>query len=383
MNIVQKFGGTSVGSSARIRRCASLIEREILNNNFPCVVVSAMSGQTNMLLNLTEGFHGAAGSPFSDLVASTGEVVSSGLLALALHEIGIQAQPLSCWQVPILTDQTFGNAKIIDIFPQKIKKLMREGIVPVITGFQGMTLEYEVTTLGRGGSDTSAVAIAAAIGAQRCDIYTDVDGIYSADPRFVPQAIRHESLPYDIAMEMASLGSKVLHSRCVEIAKRYGMPLRVLSSFNDAPGTHITQEVFMENKIISSITHTRDMVWVTFPQATFHHFLETFTKLSAEFDMLQLNQETFGCSLSLETWGKISSFLEKPLELQTNLSRISLIGQGLRGNPEVLQKTLKIMKDLPIKAIDMTQARLSLLTRCDTPEILVQTLHDALILKKD
>jgi aspartate kinase len=322
-------------------------------------------------------------------VASTGEVVSSGLFSLALTELGISSKPLSGWQVPILTDSQFGNAKIIDILPQKLGALMRQGIVPVVTGFQGMTLSQDITTLGRGGSDTSAVAIAAALKADLCDIYTDIDGIYSADPRFVPLAFQHPFLSYETALEMSWLGAKVLHPRCVQIAQRYNIPLRVLSSFIQSPGTQIAQiipnntqgGVNMENISISSITHTRDMVWIQFDQTLgLTSFFDLLSKHDVTIDMLQILPASFGCALALNDWNKLSAFLQTPLEIQDNLCRISFVGEALRSHPTLLQKSLLIMKDYPPVAIDLAQNRLSLLTPCDKPEIMVQILHDELIL---
>ncbi len=379
MKIVQKFGGTSVGSIERIAHCAALIQKSISDNEFPCVVTSAMSGQTNALLKLSSSFNATQNSSSQDMIVSTGEVVCAGLLSLALSKIGILSKPLCGWQVPILTDSCWGNARIQDVFPQKIDSLIQQGIVPIVTGFQGMTVNQEITTLGRGGSDTSAVAISAAIQATRCDIYTDVDGVYSADPRIVPSAIKHDFLSFDAALEMSSLGAKILHPRCVEIAKKNDVCLHVRSSFTDSPGTIIKKDVKMEDKVISGIVHIRDIMWVQFEHIA---YLEVFFKIIADkdisIDMIQIHENGFNFSIAKNDWDQIHSLVWTPTKIYTDLVKISLVGQGLRSHSQVLDKVFNALRDFEIIALDSGETRLSALTLCDQVPSVVQNLHNDL-----
>lgn len=380
MIVVQKFGGTSVGSIDRIRHCASLIEKERNLNNSVCVVVSAMAGQTNALLSLTSSFDDSDQTPFQDTIASTGEIVSAGLLGLALNEIGIASQTLSAWQVPILATPSWGRAKITDIFPKKIELLMEKGVVPIVTGFQGMTLSQELTTLGRGGSDTSAVAIAAVLSGARCDIYTDVDGIYSADPRIVSRAFKYDFLSYEEVLEMTSFGAKVLHPRCVEIAQRYKVPLKVCSSFNSVEGTIVGEQKFMERFFIKAISSLRNRLWIKVSrEVKLEVFSELLKKYEIEIDFLQLSNDGFSFCLSIDDWRRVSAFLPLGTEVFENLSCISLVGQGIKSNPEVLSRVLSLIGDRKIFSISLSDMRLSFLTSSDQAEGLVQRLHDHLI----
>ena len=380
MIVVQKFGGTSVGSIDRIRHCARLIEKEINLNNSVCVVVSAMAGQTNALLSLTSSFDDSDQTPFQDTIASTGEIVSAGLLGLALTEIGIASQTLAAWQVPILATPSWGRAKITDVFPKKIEVLMEKGFVPIVTGFQGMTLSQELTTLGRGGSDTSAVAIASVLRDARCDIYTDVDGIYSADPRIVSKAFKYDFLSYEEVLEMTSFGAKVLHPRCVEIAQRYKVPLKVCSSFHSVEGTVVREQKFMEQFFVKAISSLKNRLWIKVSEEVkLEVFSELLKKYEIEIDFLQLNSEGFSFCLSIDDWRRISAFLPLGTEISENLSCVSLVGKGIKSHPEVLSKALALVCDRQIFAINLTDMRLSFLISSDQIETLVQKMHDHLI----
>lgn len=229
--IVQKYGGTSVGSVGRMRHVADLVVAERNAGHQVVVVASAMAGATNHLVSSAQQFNNAVGTPAYDFVISTGENVSCGMLALALAEKGVNAIPMAGWQVPIKTNELHSKARIIDIETTYLHQLLHSGIVPVITGFQGMGSDQRLTTLGRGGSDTSAVAIAAALKAERCDIYTDIDGIYTADPRVVADARFISDISYDVAFQMATLGTKIIHPRAVDCGMQSRVPLRILSSF--------------------------------------------------------------------------------------------------------------------------------------------------------
>lgn len=257
--IVQKYGGTSVGSVERMRHVADLVIAERNAGHQVVVVASAMAGATNHLVNSAQQFNNAVGTPAYDFVISTGENVSCGLLALALSEKGVNAIPMAGWQVPIKTNELHSKARIIDIETPYLHQLLDSGIVPVITGFQGMGADQRLTTLGRGGSDTSAVAIAAALKAKRCDIYTDIDGIYTADPRVVADARFIPDMAYDVAFQMATLGTKIIHPRAVECGMRSNVPLRILSSFGSDKFTTLSGSHPTESNV-TGIAHTQNTV---------------------------------------------------------------------------------------------------------------------------
>ena len=267
--LVMKFGGTSVADLDRIRRVAALVAAETARGHAVAVVVSAMAGKTNELVAWTDGAGDAAqGLPASDdeydAVVASGEQVTAGLLAMTLRHDGVPARSWMGWQIPILTDEAHGRARIDEIPPGKLGAALDAGEVAVIAGFQGVTRAGRLSTLGRGGSDTTAVAIAAALGAARCDIYTDVDGVYTTDPRIEAKARRLARISYEEMLEMASLGAKVLHSRSVEMAMAHGVPVRVLSSFlapgeNGAAGTIVCdEEEILEKRIVSGVAFSRD-----------------------------------------------------------------------------------------------------------------------------
>ena len=240
--IVQKFGGTSVADVARIREVARHVEKEVKIGNQVVVVVSAMAGTTNQLVDWVSEVNTCHDFEEYDVILSTGEQVTSGLLALSLQNIGIKARSWMSWQIPLETDSTHGKSRIIDIDTEVIKKSLQSGSVAVIPGFQGISSKNKITTLGRGGSDTTAVALAAALKAMRCDIYTDVDGVYTTDPRIVPDAQKIANITYEEMLEMASQGAKVLQTRSVALAMRYNVSLQVRSSFENIPGTMVLNE---------------------------------------------------------------------------------------------------------------------------------------------
>ena len=239
--IVQKFGGTSVGSEERIASVAQIIKKASSNNSV-IVVVSAMSGETNRLIKLAKSFGDNPSKREFDALISTGEKVSEALLAMALHQIGVKAKSYTASQISMRTTDSYSKARILDVDGEKIQNALNEGIIPIITGFQGITESGDVTTLGRGGSDTTAVAIAAQMHAERCDIYTDVDGIYTTDPRVVPEAKKLDIITMEEMLEMAGQGAKVIQIRAVEFANKYKVPVRVLSSFEPGNGTLISLE---------------------------------------------------------------------------------------------------------------------------------------------
>ncbi|URA10431.1 aspartate kinase [Thermospira aquatica] len=262
--IVQKFGGTSVGDIERIKNVAKKVKATRDVGNDVVVVVSAMSGNTDYLINLGKQITPNPDKREMDMLVSTGEQISIALLAIALNDIGAKAISFNAMQVGIKTTSDYTKAKILDINTERIRKALQEGYIVVIAGFQGVDEKFNITTLGRGGSDTTAVAVAAALKADRCDIYTDVDGVYSADPRIVPHAKKYDVITFDEMLELASLGAKVLHDRSVMFAMKYNVPLRVLSTFVENEGTLIVKEYKgMENMVVSGIAKKTDEVRIS------------------------------------------------------------------------------------------------------------------------
>ena len=262
--IVQKFGGTSVADVARIKAVAQRVKREVDAGNQVAVVVSAMAGVTNQLVGWTSETSRLHDAREYDVVVASGEQVTSGLLALALQDIGVNARSWLGWQVPIRTDGVHGKARIQEIPTDELIRRMSEGQVAVVAGFQGLAADNRVTTLGRGGSDTSAVALAAALNADRCDIFTDVDGVYTTDPRIVAKATKLDKITYEEMLEFASQGAKVLQTRSVEMAMNHRVRVQVLSSFIDVPGTLVVDEdEIVEKRVVSGIAYNRDEAKIT------------------------------------------------------------------------------------------------------------------------
>lgn len=257
--LVMKFGGTSVADLDRIRNAAEKVKREVERGYDVAVIVSAMSGKTNELVGWVRDTATLYDAREYDSVVSSGENVTAGLMALTLQQLGVPARSWQGWQVPLRTNSSHGAARIVSIETDNLIQKFGEGLHAVIAGFQGISPEGRITTLGRGGSDTTAVAFAAALEAERCDIYTDVDGVYTTDPRITRKARKLEKISYEEMLELASLGAKVLQTRSVELAMRYKVPLMVRSSFNDVPGTIVCdEEEIVESKVVSGIAHSRD-----------------------------------------------------------------------------------------------------------------------------
>jgi len=262
--IVMKFGGTSVGDVDRIKNVAQRVKRAVQEGNEVAVVVSAMSGATNQLVEWCRQVAPLHDPKEYDTVVSTGEQVTIGLLAIALQDIGVPARSWCGWQVPVRTDGTHGKARIEVIETQEMQVRMASGEVAVVAGFQGLGPDNRISTLGRGGSDTSAVALAAALGADRCDIYTDVEGVYTTDPRIVSKARKLDKITYEEMLELASVGAKVLQTRSVEVAMKHHVRVQVLSSFVDAPGTLVCdEEEIVEQELVSGIAYSRDEAKIT------------------------------------------------------------------------------------------------------------------------
>ncbi|MCA3255631.1 MAG: aspartate kinase [Alphaproteobacteria bacterium] len=397
--IVMKFGGTSMAGIERIRNVAQRVKREVDAGNEVAVVVSAMAGETDRLV----GFCREA-SPLHDLaeydaVVASGEQVTSGLLAIALQTIGVPARSWLGWQLPIRTSSAHSTARIRDIEAGPLVESMASGTVAVIPGFQGLTDENRVTTLGRGGSDTSAVAVAAAVKADRCDIYTDVDGVYTTDPRIVPRARKLAKVTYEEMLELASVGAKVLQTRSVELAMKEKVRVQVLSSFNDLPGTFVVDEdEVVEQELITGIAYNRNEAKITIVQvadrpgvvaAIFGPLAEanvnvdmivqniahdtgrtdvTFTvprtELARSLDVLDKAREAIG-------YQKILS--------DDNVAKISVVGVGMRSHAGVAQTMFKALADrgINIQAITTSEIKVSVLIAEEYTELAVRVLHTA------
>jgi len=404
-----KFGGTSVADLERIRRVARLVAAEVEAGHKVAVVVSAMSGKTNELVAWTDG----AGAPAQgidsvddeyDAVVASGEQVTAGLLAMTLRNMGLNARSWMGWQVPILTDQAHGRARIDEIPPEKLTAAMDAGEVAVIAGFQGVTRDGRIATLGRGGSDTSAVAIAAAVGAARCDIYTDVDGVYTTDPRIEARARRLKRISYEEMLEMASLGAKVLALRSVELAMAQRVPLRVLSSFAE-PGELTDQgtivcdeEEIMEKRIVSGVAYSRDEAKITLFGLPDHPGVSSqiFSRLAdanLNVDMIVQSRARTGDSANMEfTVGKrdAARAIEIVRGAQTEIgfdemavneevAKVSVIGVGMRSHTGVAKTMFSALAErgVNIQVISTSEIKISVLIDAAYTELAVRALHAA------
>ena len=393
-----KFGGTSLGTVERIKSVAHRVKKEVLKGNKIIVVVSAMAGETNRLIDLVQSFSKRYNASEYDTVISSGEQVTSGLLAIALNDINIKAKSYQAWQIPITTDDNFTKANIENISKDKVNFELDNEYVIVVPGFQG-TNKNRITTLGRGGSDTSAVAIAAAFKAGRCDIYTDVDGVYTADPRVVSNALKLKTITFEEMLELASQGAKVLQTRSVALAMNYNIKLQVLSSFEDKPGTFIIGErqKNMEKTIISGITYTSNEAKITLfnvndkpGQAAMifgaladkginvDMIVQTSTKdgeaTDITFTVLQsdlLNAADIIVKLKPEIG------YNKMIE-DSKVSKVSVVGSGMRTKPGIAKIMFKTLADnnINIQVISTSEIKISVLISSDYTELAVRTLHD-------
>lgn len=403
--LVQKYGGTSVGTPERIAAVADRIARSVDQGDQVVVVVSAMSGETNRLLDLTTKFGVVPDEKYKDLVVATGEQVTVGLLCIALQSLNISAKSFLGWQVPILTDHAHGKARIQNIASAAIEQAFEQFQVCVIAGFQGVTATQEVSTLGRGGSDTSAVALAAALQADECQIYTDVDGVYTTDPRVEPKARKLDTITFEEMLEMASLGSKVLQIRSVEFAGKYKVPLRVLSSFVEGDGTLITldNEVSsMEQPLVSGIAFNRDEAKVTIrgvpdiPGAAFA-ILGPVSDANIDVDMIiqniALDKTTdFTFTVHRNEFDKTITILNdtarnlgaKGVDGTCDICKVSIVGVGMRSHAGVASKMFKALSDegINIQLISTSEIKVSVVINEKYLELAVRALHAAFNLDK-
>ena len=381
--IVKKYGGTSVGSIERIESLADRLVREIAAGQKPIVVASAMSGETNKLIALAEKIDPDYRGPAYDMLIASGEQVSISLLAIALQKRGIKTQPLLAYQLGILTDSVHAKARIRDINGDRLLKLTEQGIVPIVAGFQGVDKDDNITTLGRGGSDTTAVALAAAINAKECEIYTDVPAVFTADPRLVPKAREISRISFDEMMEMAALGSKVLHIRCVEIGAKYGVRIHVRSTFEDREGTWIVPEgEVMEEAVVSSVTHDANTaVFKLFPVPAGPAFLaELFRTLAHRGVVVDIITQSEGAGESAQGAGQRLAFSvtkeDVPLTRQVlkemvkeptqvglieDMAKISVVGVGMRNHPGVAARFFQTLAnaDIPIHIVTTSEIKIS------------------------
>jgi aspartate kinase len=396
--IVMKFGGTSVATLDRIRDVAQRVKREADAGNEVAVVVSAMAGATNQLVAWCQGLAPLHDAREYDAVVATGEQVTTGLLAIALQEIGIDARSWQGWQIPIRTDGAHAKARILSIDAATLGDRMRRGQVAVISGFQGLAPDNRIATLGRGGSDTSAVALAAALKAERCDIYTDVDGIYTTDPRIVPQARKLARISYEEMLELASVGAKVLQSRSVELAMNERVRVQVLSSFEDSPGTLVVDEdEIVEKEIVSGIAYARDEAKITLRRVADRPGIAAtiFGKLADDninVDMIVQNISADGTTDMTFTIGKTdlprtrvalaairdqvawSEVMEDP-----NVAKISVVGVGMRSHAGVANTMFRALADkaINIQVISTSEIKVSVLIASEYTELAVRALHTA------
>ncbi len=399
MVIVQKYGGTSVGSIERMKAMAERVASTRKQGHDVVVIVSAMSGETDKLIGLASRISPNPEGREMDLLLSSGERISAALSAMAINEMGFKAQSLTGRQVGIITDETHTSAKIERITGERVKKALSKGIVPVIAGFQGVTETSEVTTLGRGGSDLTAVAIAAALKADLCEIYTDVDGVYTTDPNIVPEAKKLEKISYEEMLELASLGAKVLQTRSVEFAKKYDVPVVVRSSFTDNPGTLVVKEDGdMEKVVVSGVAYDKNQAKITVvavpdrPGVAARLF-NAIAGANIVVDMIVQNISSDGKATDIsftvpksdskkagEITEKIVSDLDaRDIKVRDDIAKVSIIGVGMRTHSGVAAKMFGTLAahGINIMMISTSEIKVSCIIDSKYTELAVRVLHDA------
>ena len=400
--IVQKFGGTSVGSTERIAHVAKIIEAATKNSKV-IVVVSAMSGETDRLIELSKSFSSTPNKREFDALISTGEKVSASLLAMALESEGISAKSYSASQVSLRTTSQFSKARILDIDKQRMQKILEEDNVPIITGFQGITEGGDVTTLGRGGSDTTAVAIAAAVDAKRCDIYTDVDGIYTTDPNVVPSAKKLEQISMEGMLELSGQGAKVIQIRAVEFANKYRVPVRVLSSFSEGTGTMINlDDNNMEDAEISGIAFQKNQTKVTFTAVEdtpgiASKILGPLSDADIQVDVIVQNvgiegKTDFTFTIDSDEKSLLDrvvpiiqeSINYKDILIDNKIAKVSIVGVGIRSHAGVASKAFRALAEhnINIGMISTSEIKMTIVIAKNDLEKAVRVLHDEFELEK-
>ncbi|KJF48660.1 MULTISPECIES: aspartate kinase [Bacillus] len=401
--IVQKFGGTSVGSTEKIRNVAERVIAEREAGNDVVVVVSAMGKSTDVLVDLAKELTDDPSKREMDMLLTTGEQVTISLLAMALQAKGYDAISFTGWQAGMKTEKVHGNARIVDIDEVRIKEELSAGKVVVVAGFQGIADDLHITTLGRGGSDTTAVALAAALKADKCDIYTDVPGVFTTDPRYVPSARKLAGISYDEMLELANLGAGVLHPRAVEFAKNYQIPLEVRSSIENESGTLIEEESSMEqNLIVRGIAFEDQMTRVTVcglssGLTTLSTIFTTLAKQNINVDIIiqsvtSTNQTSISFSVKTDDLSKTVEVLEEykgalgyeQIETESKLAKVSIVGSGMVSNPGVAAEMFAVLaqKDIQVKMVSTSEIKVSTVVDREDMVKAVEALHDAFELSK-
>ncbi len=401
--IVQKYGGTSVGDLARIRNVARRVARTHQEGNDVVVTVSAMAGETDRLLRLAQEACEGPDLRECDALISTGEQVSVALLAITLNSMGVPAQSFLGPQVRIVTDNAFSKARIENVEVKKLKKALREGKIPIVAGFQGVDKEGNITTLGRGGSDTTGVALAAALKADVCEIYTDVEGVYTTDPNICPEAHKMSRISYDEMLELASLGAKVLQIRSVEFAKKYNVPIHVRSSFSDKSGTWVIKEdEKMEKVLVSGVTYNKNEARITVVRVPDRPGIASriFAPISeANINVDMIIQNTSADGLADLTFTVPKTDLKKALRLvkktaeevkaqdvltDENIAKVSIVGAGMVSHAGVASKmfTALAKENINILMISTSEIKISSVVEAKYCELAVRVLHQAFGLDK-
>jgi len=401
--VVQKYGGTSVGTIEKIQNVARRVARTYDEGNDMVVVVSAMAGETNKLVALAEGMCEFPSEREYDVLVAAGEQVSIALLSMALQSMGYKAKSYLGWQIPIYTDSAFSKARIEEIKDENIREDLRKGTIVIVAGFQGIDRDNNITTLGRGGSDTSAVAVAAALKADVCEILTDVDGVYTTDPRIVPEATKMEKVSYDEMLEMASLGSKVLQIRSVEFAKKYDVVVHVRSSLNDNPGTLVTKEdADMETVLVSGITYNKDEAKISVMRVPDKPGIAAllFSPLSAaniSVDMIIQNISHEGLTDMTFTvpradFKKALKIVEETavkigaagVESNQTIAKVSVVGVGMRSHSGIASKMFETLsaEGINIQMISTSEIKVSCVIDDKYTELAIRVLHAAFGLDK-
>lgn len=401
--VVQKYGGTSVGTIERIRNVARRVAKTYDDGNDVIVVVSAMSGETNKLVALANEICEFPSEREYDVMVSTGEQVSISLLSMCLQSMGYKAKSYLGSQIPVLTDSAFSKARIQKIEDKKVREDLKNGSIIVVAGFQGIDSEGNITTLGRGGSDTSAVAMAAALKADVCEIYTDVDGIYTTDPRLVSEASKMEKISYDEMLEMASLGSKVLQIRSVEFAKKYNVVIHVRSSFNDNPGTLVMKEdADMETVLVSGVTYNKDEAKISVfrvpdKPGIASRIFSPLSHANITVDMIIQNISSDGYTdltftVPKADFKKAIKIVEETakevgassVKGDENISKVSIVGVGMRSHSGIASKMFQTLSQegINIQMISTSEIKVSCVVEAKYTELAVRVLHEAFDLAK-
>ncbi|NKQ55316.1 aspartate kinase [Amycolatopsis sp. K13G38] len=406
--VVQKYGGSSLESADRIKRVAERIVATKKAGNDVVVVCSAMGDTTDELLDLAQQVNPVPPEREMDMLLTAGERISNALVAMAISALGAEAWSFTGSQAGVVTTSVHGNARIIDVTPSRVTEALQQGYVALVAGFQGVSQDTkDITTLGRGGSDTTAVAVAAALNADACEIYSDVDGVYTADPRIVPDARKLDTVPYEEMLELAASGSKILHLRSVEYARRYGVPIRVRSSYSDKPGTTVTgsiEEIPVEQALITGVAHDRSEAKITVTGVPDHagaaaRIFRVIANAEIDIDMVLQNvSNTAGrtditFTLSKANGPKAVESLEKlKPELEFNsvlyddqVGKVSLVGAGMRSHPGVTATFCEALAKVGvnIEIINTSEIRISVLIRDAQLDDAVRAIHDAFELGGD